>query len=420
MNHNDGDDRLKILLVSLWGSPPYINAQSFRIARIAKYLRKEGNEVTVFGRRLRAGTLTDSKMVSEMNKYGKVPNILVGNASRLSTPATSKILNLGGAPDNLIFSIPNYFHKLKKIINDTSIDCVLTSNTPSSYLIGALVKRDIRIPWIADFCDLWTGNPGFYYPTILHRYLQERIELKTLSQADGISYSSESWEPLLRKRYPRMKLCYTPNGFDSEEFISDSEAKQVRSGLTFSSIGTIYGDTDLVFLKAFIDFINDTPKANESVKMKIMGSVDHDIKQEIERLCKSYRNIEVKGLLTSENTIREIMESDFLVYDLGTGNTAKYDHMPGRLPLYIGSGKPTIACCLPGGVSDTLFRKFGCWRIVESGKQINVKGCYREAWDIYSSGAKLKNLKTWNIESKSLQWDRIVRDLDIFIKEVCR
>lgn len=386
--------------------------------RFAKFLRKAGNEVTVVGRRLSADMVADSRLVSEMNKYGPVPIVIIGKTPRLSGPATTRIFNMLGAPDNLVLSIPNYLRELKRVINAGDIDCIVTSNAPSAYILGALIKQDLGISWIADFCDLWTGAPGLFVPTRLHRYLQERIEVKTLSQADGISYTSESWDSMLRARYPDGKLCYVPNGYDPEEFMIGNHIEKSRRGLTFCFVGTIYGDMDLVFLNAFLDFLKEIPHANESVKLKILGTVDPDKRREIEGLYEFRDNIEMKGLLPSYDTIKELTESDFLVYDLGTGNTAKYDHLPARLPLYIGSGKPTIACCIPGSLSDRFFRRFGCWRVIESGNRSSIKRCFEEAWDLYSSGMNIQDLKTWNKESQSLRYESIVGEFDRFIQEV--
>lgn len=401
------------------GSPPYVNAQSYRIAKIAKYLRKAGNEVSVVGNKLRADTVTDIRLLNDMRKYGEVPLTLFGKTQRLRRNVTAHLLNMFGAPDNLVFSIGKDLQELKKIIDADKIECIVTSNTPSAHIMGAMIKRDIGIPWIADLADLWADVPNFFPPNRLYKSWQRRIEKKILSQSDGISYVSESWESMMRERYPGSRLFYSPNGFDQEEFVPISQPKQNQPGLTFCYFGTIYGDMDLDFLKAFVDFIKEAPSAGESTEMNILGAVVPTKRKEIESLSESCKNIKMKGTLPHFDMINEIMNSDFLVYDLGTGGKAKYDTLPSRLPLYIGSGKPTIACSLPGTLADRLFRKFNCWRVMDSNKREDIKKCFHEAWSLYSSGTDLHNLKTWNSESQSLRWDRIVEEFSRFVQEVC-
>jgi hypothetical protein len=410
---------MRILIVSLWGSPPYVNAQSYRIAKMAKYLRKAGNEVSVVGNRLRAGTVTDVRLLNDMNKYGEVPATLIGRTPQLPRSASMRLMNMLGAPDNLVFSIKRGTRELKKIIDERKIECVVTSNTPSAHIMGARIKQEMGIPWIADLADLWADASNHSPPKTLHRSWQKRLEMKTLSKSDGISYVSESWGSKLRERYPNGKFCLAPNGFDQEEFSAVGQTKQKGAGLTFCYFGTVYQDMDLEFLKAFAEFTDETPSAREKASMNLLGVVVPAKRQEIESLNKTRGNIAMKGLLPHFDMIGEIMSSDFLVYDLGTGDKAKYDTLPSRLPLYIGSEKPTIACTLPGGLADTLFRKFNCWRVVDAGSKGDIRRCFEEAWGLYESGAELNDIKTWNTESASLRWDRIVGEFDRFVREVC-
>jgi glycosyltransferase involved in cell wall biosynthesis len=411
--------QMKILLVSLRGCPPYLNAQSYRIAKIAKFLRKAGNEVTIVGHRLQSSTVIDNRLMEDMNSFGQVPIVMIGkNIVLARTSSSSRILNMLGAPDDFVFSMPTGLRELKKIISAKDIECIITSNAPTSYILGSLITQDTEISWIADLADLWTDAPGHDAATRFHRSWRRQIERKMLSQSDGISYVSESWESMLRGRYPAIKLCHIPNGFDSEEFKPSNPTKLSHQGLVFCFIGTIYRDMDLVFLKAFVDFMEKTPSANKSVKLKILGAIAPKKRNEIADLCEFNGNIEIRGFLPHFDMIGEVMDSDFLIYDLGTRGTAKYDTLPSRLPIYIGSGKPTIACSLPGSFVDRLLRKFGCWRIVDSNKKDDIERCFEEAWELFSSGTDIGNLKTWNGESDSLHWDNIVEHFNRFIKEV--
>jgi hypothetical protein len=281
-----------------------------------------------------------------------------------------------------------------------------------------LIAQDTEISWIADLADLWTDAPGLDATTRFHRLWHRQIEKKTLSQSDGISYVSEPWESVLQGRFPTTKLCYVPNGFDSEEFRLSSPKKSSHHGLVFCFIGTIYRDMDLVFLKAFVDFIEKTPSADKSVKLKILGTIAPKKRNEIADLCESNRNVDIRGVIPHFDMIGEVMNSDFLIYDLGSRGTAKYVTLSSRLPIYIGSGKPTIACSIPGTPTDKLLRKFGCWRVVDSNNRDDIERCFEEAWEIFSSGADIGNLKTWNGEADSISWDKIVEHFNRFIKEV--
>ena len=138
-----GAGQMKILPVSFRGCPPYLNAQSYRITKIAKFLRKAGNEVTVVGHRLRSDTVIDNRLIEDMNTYGQVPIVMIGKKPVLArTTAPTRILNMLGVPDDFIFSMPNGLRELKKTISAKDMECIITSNAPTSYILGSLIAQD--------------------------------------------------------------------------------------------------------------------------------------------------------------------------------------------------------------------------------------------------------------------------------------
>lgn len=63
-------------------------------------------------------------------------------------------------PDHFIGWIPFSYNKAIKIIARDNIDALYTLSSPySSHLIGLLLKKKLKIPWVADFGDEWTRNP---------------------------------------------------------------------------------------------------------------------------------------------------------------------------------------------------------------------------------------------------------------------
>jgi hypothetical protein len=71
-----------------------------------------------------------------------------------------------------------------------------------------------------------------------------------------------------------------------------------------------------------------------------------------------------------------------------------------------------------GSFMDRLLRKFGCCHVIDSNNRDDVKGCFEEAWEIFSSGTDIGNLKTLNREADSISWDNIVEHFNRFTKEV--
>ena len=58
--------------------------------------------------------------------------------------------------------------------------------TTSHIIAKELVKRK-KIPWIADFRDLWTQNHYYTYSGIRH-FFEKRLELDTVSSANALNH----------------------------------------------------------------------------------------------------------------------------------------------------------------------------------------------------------------------------------------
>jgi len=410
---------MKFMLVSLYGAPPVANAQSYRAGKIAKYLRKLGHEVIIVTHVINKRSVFDDRLKNDMERYGDVKVI------RLKPPFIPPryrliyALNAVGIPDNYIFFALRNFGKIRALIESNNIECILTSNTPSGHILGSFLAQRLEIKWIADLADLWAENPYLYMPTKFHKSFQEKIERKILRKADMITYSAETWAEILSERFPDMPLCHIPNGYDPEEFLFvDSTANQGEV-LKFCYFGTIYRNFDLGFLRAFVDFVKDNPTAKNLVKLNLIGQIAPNKHREILDLSNGWANIDISGQIPHFDMITEIMGSDFLIFSVGMSPAVvQYNPMPSRVPIYFGSGKPTIACCIPGSYVDSLFRRLGCWRVVDVNNIDSIRRSIEDAWDLFNSTTNLKNCRFWNSSSEALQWNGIIERFEEYLHQM--
>ena len=114
---------------------------------------------------------------------------------------------------------------------------VSSSPPATSHIIAKELKDEFKVPWIADFRDLWTQN--YYYPySSLRRMRERRLELKTLAAADALVTVSQPASEELGKLHGRKTVHTIPNGFDPAE-VNTTPAK-LTDKLTITYTGNLY------------------------------------------------------------------------------------------------------------------------------------------------------------------------------------
>ena len=108
----------------------------------------------------------------------------------------------------------------KDILRQQDIKALISSSPPvTSHIIAKRMKDEFKIPWVADFQDLWTQNYYYLYSS-LRKVIERRLELNTISMADVlVAVSQPAADDLrsLHRQKPRLERLYTKVfGMDSE------------------------------------------------------------------------------------------------------------------------------------------------------------------------------------------------------------
>ncbi len=85
----------------------------------------------------------------------------------------------------------------------------------SHIIANELIKRK-KIPWIADFRDLWTQN-HYYEHSRIRRFFERKLELTTLFSATALTTISHPLSEKLQELYKNKKVYAIANGHDPEQ-----------------------------------------------------------------------------------------------------------------------------------------------------------------------------------------------------------
>jgi len=126
----------------------------------------------------------------------------------------------------------------KDILQRHSIDAIISTSPPvTSHIIAKELKGEFKIPWVADFRDLWTQN--YYYPySPLRKRVERKLELNTLSVADVLVAASQPAAGDLHSLHKQKPVHSIPNGFDPAEV--NTTPGNLTDKFTITYTGNLY------------------------------------------------------------------------------------------------------------------------------------------------------------------------------------
>jgi glycosyltransferase involved in cell wall biosynthesis len=289
-------------------------------------------------------------------------------------------------PDKEASWVITAFPRALGIIKREKIPIIYTTSPPhSSHLIGYLCKRVTDVKWIADFRDLWCGNPLFVPDNGKEKRLHEKLEKRVVASADFILANTPQALSYFTKAYPLLahKFVYLPNGFDPEDF-NHIQSHKVNNKMTFTYVGTYGGRRPMnYFFQALREFLDETPGAEQQIEVVFVGAVS----VVAQRHAKEFgleAVVRFIGHLPHKEAIAAIHESDVLLlfqFEDHGGSTA----LPSKIFEYMKAGKRIFAQTCEGPSMDVVHNYKGGY--VTDPKDIEqIKRILHQLYKDYSSG----------------------------------
>lgn len=192
------------------------------------------------------------------------------------------------------------------------IRAIISISSPvTAHLVASGLKNEFRVPWLADFRDLWTQN--HYYPySRIRRKREEKLELKTLAGADALVTVSGPVAQELGELHKNKPVYAIPNGFDPEILAHVPDCLSKKFTLTYT--GNIYPgkqSPEPVF-SVLSELISQGEVAPEDIEVRFYGAELNWISELVSRygledVVKQY------GIVDRETAIRKQRESQLLI-----------------------------------------------------------------------------------------------------------
>lgn len=230
-----------------------------------------------------------------------------------------------------------------------------TSPPHSSHLLGLFLKKETRIPWMADFRDNWLAEKYEKAPTALHQAVRLSMLKRVMDQADSVVTVSA---PIARslenfQAGSKPEVAIIPNGFNPADFQNLRNESPECFTITYS--GTLYANRKPdVFFHAVSLSLKQCPILRKYLRIQLLGKImDMDIERKIQRAGLE-NQISVMGYRPYRETMAYLKNSHLLLLMISPESSEGI--VTGKLFEYLASGIRILAA-VPEGEAAEILRK---------------------------------------------------------------
>lgn len=371
---------MKRVLVIAYYFPPMGLSGVQRVAKFVKYLPEYGWEVEVLTVHPGGYFAFDRGLEEEVNRSGATvhrtfswdPTRLFGRQKTVGLPAEptrnllSKIGQLVFVPDNKIGWFIPAIRKGKSILRSKPFDAIFVSAPPyTAHLIGAYLSKWSGIRLVTDFRDDWVGNPRHWYPTRLHRAINQRLEKWVLGRSSVSTTINDHIRDSLLERngetHPDVRVL--PQGFDPDDFDGQVQANRSDGKMRLVYTGVFYDvQTPDTFLRALAALISRRPDIKSRIEVVFVGLVPPYMGDLVKELGLD-TVVKCTGYLEHHEVVEFLIGADALWLTVGK-RPGSEGISTGKLYEYVGTRKPILGL-VPEGTARRTLEAYGASLIAE-------------------------------------------------------
>lgn len=262
----------------------------------------------------------------------------------------------------------------------------------SAHVIGLILHRLTRLPWIADFRDPMDQITYPSDPSVRSAY--RWIEQRTFRHAARIFVTTPGTANMYRLRYPEYstKISVIPNGFDPEMFPPDwqvsgqSPSPAAGRPLTLLHSGILYPSerNPLPFFRA-LAALKDTGDSRYTGLKVIFRGCGHE-----RQFTDVVKELGLQDVVTFppslpyHQALVEMVQADaLLLFQAANCNS----QIPAKAYEYLYSGRPIIGITDPEGDTAKLLQSVGITSIAKLEDQDQIADTLKSALDSLRNGA---------------------------------
>lgn len=237
------------------------------------------------------------------------------------------------------------------ILRQQDIKAMISSSPPvTSHIIAKRLKDKFKIPWVADFRDLWTQNYYYLYGP-LRKVIERRLELNTISIADALVTVSQPAADDLRSLHRQKPVHSIPNGFDPAE--ANTTPGNPTGKFTITYTGNLYPgkQSPEPLFAALRDLITGGSMEASDIEVGFYGPQAGWIDKQAEHY-ELTNIVQQLGVVPREVALNKQRESQLLLL-LKWNDTQQRGFYSAKIFEYLAARRPVLAV---GGFPDVIDR----------------------------------------------------------------
>ncbi len=369
---------MKILIVS-FAFPPSNVIGAVRVGKLARYLDRRGHDVRV----LTTDLVEDRSLPLEISRERVIYTeyherrhwiewVVRLLRARTALPAEGRPEDapprVGAPPRSLRQTFRRHYLGLihipdmradwvrtaiaagRQLISEWKPEIIFASAPPNTGLMVAnRLARTHKLPWVADFRDLWVDNPYYSEPGWRKR-IDAILEPRILGRAAGLVTVSPIWAEQLRRRHGK-DVTVVYNGYAEEDFPALAQRADPGEILTIRYMGSIYrGFRDPSALFSAIALLPDQLRARINVEFFSDAGdavLDAAAAHRVENV------VAVKPRVPYRRALALQMEADLLLL-LQSSDQRDEGNLPAKLFEYLYARRPILFIGYEHGIAARL------------------------------------------------------------------
>jgi Glycosyltransferase Family 4 len=241
-------------------------------------------------------------------------------------------------------------------------DVLLSSSPhPTSHRLASYLERSLRIPWVAEFRDLWSQTPWFECSAGLRRRAQ-RFELDMIRPASALCAASPAVADAIAALH-RKPTFIVSNGFEPDEYVAQPLPFEV---FTIVYTGMIYpGKRDPRPVFEALRHLADRGAIRPGTVRLIFCGPNHEVTEHLARDVGVERYVECRGQLPRAEALA-LQQRATLLLQLEWVSEVATGLYTGKLFEYLGAGRPILAVGPAGSVVADILRSTGRGRVLST------------------------------------------------------
>lgn len=246
-------------------------------------------------------------------------------------------------------------------IKDFKPDVILASAPAfSDFVIAWQLSRRTKIPWVADYRDLWTGDVLREWVPKWRQRFEIMIERHVIKSASAVVTVSDPKTQYVRNRVPELdsgRFFTITNGYDVEEYEGLDPQTADTTAFRIVYTGRLFKNRrGYELLDALGSLFAEFPETRDRIVVEYYGGVATEIARNMSGLIEKHQldgAVRFYSDVAYERSKALQKGADALLLIVDTGETTT-GVIPGKLFEYIAAGRPMLCIAQPGATTEII------------------------------------------------------------------